>query len=253
MEMDQRHVLAKQAALQLLQRYNPHHKPSGPGGGQFTSGDGDGGGAGAGDKTIHHDLSKPGEGTQPVASLEELYQKAKADEAQFQKDLEEVAKQTDGEVVLPPKEASYPGTNLKSMESTLRKLRDELDGDFTQLKDILRGTIANDTVAASRTAALKFIEQNSDSIMRVKDRFVSSSTGYRDILVNYRTKSGIIAEVQFNSKLLLKAKFGEGHKLYERQRAPGLSKAEALALKQQEASIYDSAYTNSGNGNWGKP
>jgi len=48
------------------QKFNPHHKPPGPGGGQFTSGEEDGGGGGGGDNLDH-----PGEGYSAAAYEDE--------------------------------------------------------------------------------------------------------------------------------------------------------------------------------------
>jgi hypothetical protein len=243
-----RHAAVKAEALATLQKFNPNHDPKD---GQFTSGDG-GSGDGAGHLTIHDDLSRASNETQPVKSLDDLYTKAKQGEQDFLDQVHAAADASGGKVMLTPMQFSEPGTTLKSRTSAERKLRDELNNDPTQLRDVMRATIANDTVKDSRSAALAFIKAHGDDVLRVKDRFVSAKDGYRDILVNYRTKSGVIAELQFNTHKLIAAKEGEGHRIYEQSRKPGVPTRMRVSLEQQANALYGAAYHGSGNGNWGK-
>ena len=190
--------------------------------------------------------------SQPVKDLDELYDRAKAEERGFKDAVESSARAVGGSVAYTPPEFAEPGTTLKSRASAERKARDEYGGDASKLRDVLRATVVGDTIEQARRAAADFIEKNGENVLRVKDRFVESMSGYRDILINYRTPGGLVAEIQFNGKDMLAAKNGEGHRIYERLRAPGLDVRAVIALKTRSESVYGSAYRRDGDGNWGK-
>ena len=213
------------------------------------------GGVAGGDVDIEKDFTvDTGDSDQPIKTMDELYARSTADEAGFKAQIEEAAKVTGGRT----KYAETNGSILKTRESAERKLKDpDVKGDPAKLRDILRATIINDTVQNTRIAAAKFIQENRDRIVRVKDRYANPlQEGYRDILINFKTESGIITELQFNSQTMLDTKMGEGHKLYEQHRAekvkPNPDGQVLLSLARQQAQVYDSAYKRDGNGNWAK-
>lgn len=191
-----------------------------------------------------------GDSTQPVQSLNELYDRAKKAEKPFKNLMEETAKKFNSEVMYTPPEYAEPGTILKSSSSSKRKLAKELGNDPKLLRDVIRATIASDTVEDTRKAAAQFIGEQGDNILRVKDRYVNAlAGGYRDILINYRTPEGLVAEVQFNSKNMVKAKNETAHALYETARElVNPTKAELEHLEQQMAQIYEHAYIADGDG-----
>ena len=267
--------------------YNPNEarKGKGPGGGQFTKG---GGGSGAGGSSrpstsprgsqqtgaqqqtkrptremLMGDLARYVPRLQPdnqdVKDLDDLYNRAKRDEPDFVQSLNEVAHAVGGEAHFTPPQFAEPGTTLKSRKSAERKLKNDLNNDPTQLKDVMRGTVVSDKIETVRAAAAKFIEQYKDNIVRVKDRIIKPAPGgYRDILINYRTPGGLIAEVQFNTPVMINEKdSGEGHKIYEKIRdydaRPNLTPEEAKQreeLLRRSEEVYGRAYQEGGNGNW---
>ena len=222
-------------------KYNPAQPrdPEGvPTGGQWSS-----------TVSIRGNMSRiRGDQDQPVADLDELYRLAQEEREAFLKELQDFATEMDGEVTVAPHNV------LKSKESAQRKLTAELDGDVTKLRDVLRGTIVNDTVEQARRSAAEFIKRMGPRITRMKDRIVADLDGYRDLLVNYRTKdNGIIGELQFNSRNMIAAKMGDGHKIYERMRTlpkDGRNALELMAMKSESKALYERAYKNDGNGDW---
>jgi hypothetical protein len=193
---------------------------------------------------------------QTIADIEELYTTCKAGEAGFRSEIESIAEATGGKPIYPPEGSAEPGTKgLKNKISVERKLKEpELQGDVSKLRDILRATVVHDTVAESRLACAKFMQQFGDRVVRVKDRFADGRPeGYRDMLVNFKTKEGVVTEVQFNSDEMLKTKFGEGHKIYAKIRVLDAVKDEPVLreLKAESKRIYDEAYQKDGDGQWG--
>jgi len=190
-----------------------------------------------------------GESTQPVKSLDELYDRARAEEPAFRAMVEHIAEATGSKPKFGPE---VGGSILKTRESSERKLKDELGGDFTKLRDVLRGTVVGDSVEKTRDAAAAFIAKQGDNVLRVKDRHVGSSpSGYRDILVNFRTPGGLVAELQFNSKAMTQAKEEQGHKLYDSIRTGSLAGKSFDELQEMARTIYEKAYQTDGDGNWG--
>ena len=186
--------------------------------------------------------------TQPVKDLDELYEKAFADEAGFKDEMTALAADFGAEVKFAKGEN---GTTLKKRATSERKVNTEYNGDASQLRDVLRSTIVSTDVVGTREAAYEYIKQKGDDIVRVKDRIMKSvEGGYRDILVNVRTASGLIAEVQFNSKNMLNAKLGRGHEIYEliRTNRTAMSKEQLLAFEKELSDLYTKAYENDGNG-----
>jgi len=147
---------------------------------------------------------------------------------------------------------------LKSRKSAERKVQNELGGDPSQLRDVLRATIVSQKIEDVRAAAAKFMEANKANIVKVKDRIVNPAPGgYRDILINFRTPNGLISEVQFNTPVMIKAKLGDGHRIYEavrvleaRKSGGGHARMKEF-LKKKSEQLYDGAYQAGGNGNWG--
>jgi hypothetical protein len=195
---------------------------------------------------------------QPVKSLDELYEGARKAEPGFKSAVEGAAAAVGAGVLYTPAEFAEPGTTLKSRKSAERKVRDELGGDPSLVRDVMRATIIGKTVADARASAAKFIGDHGDAVLRVKDRYNKPVNGYRDILVNYRTPEGLVAEVQFGSEQMLKAKLGDGHALYERMReikpgsslGPGPGADEVAKLEALSTEIYERAYQADGDGKW---
>lgn len=220
--------------------------------GEFARSGGGGGGKSETKPDIRKSMNKVTEvaaSTQPVKSLDELYDRAKAEEPAFRKMVEDIAEVTGSK----PKFGvdKQTGSILKTRESSERKLRDELDGDFTKLRDVLRGTVVGDSVEKTRDSAATFIAKQGENILRVKDRHVGpTSSGYRDILVNFRTPGGLVAELQFNSKAMTEAKEASGHQLYDSIRTGELAGKSFDELQAAARAIYEKAYVDDGDGHW---
>ena len=186
--------------------------------------------------------------TQPVKSLDELYERAQAEEPAFRKMVEGIAEISGAMAKFGPE---INGSVLKTRESSERKLKDELGGDFTKIRDVLRGTVVGDSVEKTRDAAATFIAKQGDNVLRVKDRIVDKGpSGYRDILVNFRTPGGLVAELQFNSKAMVEAKENAGHKLYNSMRTGNLAGKSFDELQAAARAIYEKAYQDDGDGHW---
>jgi Uncharacterized protein conserved in bacteria (DUF2213) len=198
--------------------------------------------------SLAHETS--GDTTQPVKSLDELYERATKAEPAFKSAIKDVAERYGAEARFQGEGDDTLGASLKTRESSERKLRDELGGDFTKLRDVMRATVVWDTNEATRKAAADFIGEQGDSILRVKDRIMNPfAGGYRDILINYRTPEGIVAEIQFNSKNMVAAKQAVGHKIYKQARALlNPTPEDLLKFEQQMATIYEGAYMADGDG-----
>lgn len=201
-------------------------------------------------------LAKNETALQPVKNLDELYDRAKAAEPQFKADVENAAKAVGGKAVFTPAQYAEPGTTLKSRTSAERKMKSELNNDPTQLRDVLRGSVVTNDVLSARQAASQFIGDHQDDILRVKDRFTNPVSGYRDILINYRTPDGLVAEVQFGAQNMIDTKNGEGHALYEQMRVlpaaaahgGGSASEQYRLLDAQQTALYNRAYEADGNG-----
>lgn len=98
--------------------------------------------------------------------------------------------------------------NLKGYESITRKSRDELSGDYTQIKDAVRNTVVVpyeklDTIA---TEIQKQVDAGIGPFTRVKVQEGSKFFGYKGVITNVKLENGTIGEMQFNSPGMIYAK-----------------------------------------------
>lgn len=248
--------------------YNPNHHPAGsPKGGQFAPKEG---GSEASERAaedvnwsqsgmtpesrekaldeIQKDLSKavpPEEDDQPTDDVDLLIDLANKAEPVFKETIEKIAKLVNGQSVYPPK------TAVKGKARILEKAQLDYGGKVSEVKDMLRATIQTETIEDARIAAQTFIARMGENVLRVKDKIISVDRGYRDILINFRTENGIVSEVQFNARPMIREKFGEGHKLYEEIRSkPNMDPAEVMRLTNRMNEIYDAAYDEAGDSKW---
>lgn len=207
-----------------------------------------------GEVDIHDDLTVTAraDARQPVKSLDELYERSKAEEPEFKQEIEAVANDVGGKALFTPSQFAEPGTTLKMRANAQRKIDTDYDGDASKITDVMRATIVGDTVRSAREAAAKFIKRNRGRILEIKDRFARSADGYRDIMIKVKTKSGLIAEVQFNGDDMLAAKEGGGHEIYKQLQFSGADDGYRALLQQRMLSLYANAYLRDGNGNWGR-
>lgn len=95
----------------------------------------------------------------------------------------------------------------KSQARAEEKVENDYGGDWSMLKDMVRGTIAVSTMQEI-TAAIDAAEAAGFKLAaRPKDKFTNpTSEGYRDINALMKMPNGMVAELQFNLKPMLEAK-----------------------------------------------
>lgn len=164
---------------------------------------------------------------QPVNTWEELVELGE----QSLPELEELLSRL-GFPIIPLEEAepylSKPGgvsilAPLKGEERAQEKVASDYEDDWSRLLDIVRAAVAVD----SMEELYETLESLEADIVRKKDRFKNPmSNGYRDLLINLRLPSGMIAEIQFHLKTILAAR--------ERERlAYDVMRAVKAALKEE--------------------
>lgn len=122
----------------------------------------------------------------------------------------------------------------KKADRSREKVEAKYGGDWSQLKDIVRASVAvksfdqlPSVVQALKKQGIKLSEQP-------EDRFANpTDAGYRDLSLNVEYPNGHIGELQLHVKSMIKAK-DEGHKYYEDVRS-----IEAKAKKEGNRSLTD--------------
>lgn len=107
---------------------------------------------------------------------------------------------------------------VKTQESSARKVNAKYGGDWTQLGDLVRGSIGFDSVEEMqqgieglKAAGLKLATQADNKFAQ------PTSAGYRDMNLNILLSNGVVGELQLHLKPILDAK-NEGHSYYEESR-----------------------------------
>lgn len=114
---------------------------------------------------------------------------------------------------------------LKPEDSAQAKVDHLYNGDWRKLGDVLRATIAVESISMIPEAIDKLKKemdrQNWDVVGNLSNRFDDpTNMGYRDAKINVRSPAGFVAEIQINTKEMLYTKeIGEGHKLYKEKRS----------------------------------
>lgn len=146
---------------------------------------------------------------------------------------------------------------LKGQDRAGEKVAADYGGDWSQLRDVVRCSIAVDSHDDLKSTLEALKKGGLQLAMRPKDRFNKpTDVGYRDLLMNVKFPNGVIGEVQLHLKSMLKAK-KEGHKPYETMRTidakdrdewtPEDEKAWTDAFKESVA-IYGKAWSAGGSG-----
>jgi hypothetical protein len=157
-------------------------------------------------------LKKPAKPQQPTSSKRHLFELATGAQKELKttlsqlgiplfcmKDLpvggvEVVLSEPGDKIILAP---------IKSESRSVEKVNREYHGDWRQLLDLVRASVACDNMDDLRGR----INQINLQPLRVKDRFAEPlNSGYRDILMNYEMSNGLIVEVQFHLKPILIAR-----------------------------------------------
>jgi hypothetical protein len=131
----------------------------------------------------------------------------------------------------------------KSLDArATEKVSKELGGDWSQLGDAVRSTIAVDSHKDIPNVLDKLKAAGIQVARQPKDRFSNpiKGSGYRDALLNVRYPNGHVGEIQIHTKALLAAKEEQGgHKMYERQRTIEANSKGRSMTKAESAEISD--------------
>jgi len=191
--------------------------------------------------------------TIPPKNVEELMSRASESREEVMEIANELAAKYNGYAV---------PINLKGKERILEKVRGELKGEITGIKDAVRTTI----ILPQKDLRNIVVDSEKMSIfVRVKNQTPDNYAGYSGLLTNIRTKNGIQGEIQFNTAKMIYAKEkpkdakfllgvetwnaikketgmpgGLGHKYYEQMRALDKEKDAALfkALVKKSIEYY---------------
>jgi len=172
-------------------------------------------------------LPSPKEVHQPFSTWEQAAQMAAVGQREYDKILTQIGR-TMGFDLSPPKPADltpeYKGSALflaptKSEKRGREKVEADYGGDYSQLKDMVRATIAveriddlGEAVEKVKKSGLKFISDPKNNYAK------PGPTGYRDFNTLVELPNGMVAELQFNVIPMLAAK-AEAHHYYEVERS----------------------------------
>lgn len=124
-------------------------------------------------------------------NADSLIQKAKDSESELDKIMQDLSEKN---------ELGRTDVNLKSKDSIIRKAKDELSNDVTEVKDSIRGSLFTDDSESLR--------QSAEQLKGVADKFKYQDTdlGYTGYLANIKMENGIYGEVQLNTPKMIYAK-----------------------------------------------
>jgi hypothetical protein len=106
---------------------------------------------------------------------------------------------------------------LKGEERATSKVTNDYGGDWGQVGDLVRGTVAVTSMADIPGVLEKLEAQGWSMARQPKDRYKKPTEGgYRDIMLNLVAPNGHNVEMQINHATMLDAK-GEAHKLYKEE------------------------------------
>lgn len=172
-----------------------------------------------------HIESLPDKVNQPVQSWEELVEKGTEGLEHFKGMMGKVG-QAMGlksgmkpEALTPEDWASEDGfmfiAPLKGAKRAAEKCKADYGGDWSQLRDIVRGTISVPTMGHIKQAIEHMKAAGLEIAQKPKNRFDKpTAEGYRDLMTFVKLPNGMVAELQLHVKQMTLAK-EKGHKDYE--------------------------------------
>lgn len=111
---------------------------------------------------------------------------------------------------------------LKGEKRADEKVAQKYGGDYSRLHDVVRATIAvdsKDEIPRAVDALRKNMEKKGWKLAEVDNRMEKPlPSGYRDIATKWESPKGYVTEIQINTKSMIRAKEGPGHKMYEEYR-----------------------------------
>lgn len=148
---------------------------------------------------------------------------------------------------------------LKKQDRAAGKVDADYGGDWSKLGDIVRATVAVDSMDQIEDVMEKLRASGLKLARQPKDRFAKpTEAGYRDLMMNVVYPNGHIGEVQIHLKPILKAK-AEGHKYYDdirkieetakREGRTTMTDDETKKLEEanaKSAALYDKAWKEAG-------
>jgi len=123
---------------------------------------------------------------------------------------------------------------LKKEDRVNEKVTSDYGGDYSQIRDIVRASVAVDSMDQLEDVVSKLKKAGLKLAKKPNDRFAKpTEAGYRDLMMNVEYPNGHIGELQLHLKGVLKAK-DAGHKFYEEVRT-----IEANAKKDGRTTLTD--------------
>ena len=108
---------------------------------------------------------------------------------------------------------------LKGEKRAREKVEADYDGDWSQVRDIVRGTISVPSMDHVKQALQHMKDAGIEFAQKPKDRFAKPTReGYRDLMTFVKLPNGMLAELQIHTKAMTLAK-EEGHSHYEQTRS----------------------------------
>lgn len=218
-------------------------------------------------------LPGPEDVKQPASDQQALYASAVKAKETFDSTLDHgkgVDKAIGGRAVRPASAEEFqaaldgPGpvvilAPLKGEKRAAEKVQAKYGGDWSKLQDVVRATIAVDSIdqipLAIKSLRAEMPKGGWAFAVAPVDRMSNPlPSGYRDIQLKLKGPDGHIAELQINLKGMIKAKEGHGHKLYEQHRSlvaavkaqnrqPTAQETSQLqSLEQQMKQLFDNAW-----------
>ncbi len=143
-----------------------------------------------------------------VKTIDELYAKNIAVEAEFKALCESLSQEVGAKLVMRP--------GLKKRKRTIEKAQNELNGNFSMVRDLLSASLLFTSEEKIYEAVGKF--KHNDSFIFIRDRWREhpKSNGYKDILTNVILSNGTVAEIQLHHEQIFEYSMrGGDHFIYE--------------------------------------
>lgn len=167
----------------------------------------------------------PDKVNQPAKSWDELVQKGTEGLGQFKDIMGKVQQAMGLKTGMKPEDISPEQWEsdesfmfiapLKGEKRAKEKVEADYGGDWSQLRDIVRGTISVPTMGHVKQAIEHLQAAGLELAQKPKNRFEKPTPeGYRDLMTFVKLPNGMLAELQIHTKAMTLAK-ENGHKDYE--------------------------------------
>lgn len=172
-----------------------------------------------------------------VTTIEELYAKNREVEAEFHALMTGLSDELGAEL--------RERDGLKSEKRVREKVKNDYNGDYSRVTDILAATLVFDTEKEILAAAGAL--KSRKYVVSFKDRWtVSQDSGYRDFKFNIALSNGVISELQLHHRKIAEVNRYLDHSLYEFVRSNEGREGTTSWIEQTRAierAFYDAALT----------